>query len=45
MAPSTYECGDPATPHTCPFKSEINGDDFTECTCCEACTQQCAMDI
>lgn len=31
--------------HTCPFSSEINGDDTTLCNCCEECTYQCAMDI
>lgn len=39
-------CGaDKDEPHTCPFKSDINGDDTTLCTCCKECTHQCAMDI
>jgi len=31
--------------HTCPFSSEINGDDDTLCDCCEDCEHECAMDI
>lgn len=31
-------------PHTCPYGSEINGDD-TPCTCCESCTDLCADEI
>lgn len=30
--------------HTCPFASEINGNDRL-CSCCEYCTGQCAADI
>lgn len=30
--------------HTCPFAEELYDDD-RECTCCEACTCQCLMDI
>jgi hypothetical protein len=34
-----------ADPHTCPFRAEINDDNETECSCCEDCTHECAMDI
>lgn len=39
-------CGkNPATePHPCPYKSEINGNE-EECTCCQYCQHECAMDI
>lgn len=40
------KCGGEGTePHTCPFAEYIYGDYTTECTCCEACTEECAMDI
>jgi len=32
-------------PHPCPYRSEINDDDETLCTCCDNCTQECADDI
>lgn len=32
-------------PHTCPYKEEINGDSTTLCTCDEAQTHECMMDI
>ena len=38
------EANEANEPHACPFKSEINNDD-TECTCCNECTHECAMDI
>lgn len=31
--------------HTCPFKSEICGDDETLCDCCHNCQYECAMEI
>ncbi len=31
--------------HTCPFKEEINDDHESLCSCCEACTRECAMDV
>jgi hypothetical protein len=31
--------------HTCPFASDVWGDNTTLCTCCEDCTYECAMDI
>lgn len=31
-------------PHECPYRSELY-DDFTLCTCCEKCTDQCSDDI
>lgn len=31
--------------HTCPFQSEINGDDNYQCRCCDTCEHECAMDI
>ncbi len=32
-------------PHTCPYASEIHGDDTVLCNCCDYCAQQCADDI
>ena len=39
-------CGkNPASePHPCPFQSDVYDND-TECTCCDECTHECAMDI
>lgn len=31
-------------PHECPYRSEIDGD-FSLCTCCEDCEQNCMDDI
>lgn len=31
--------------HTCPKKSELYGDDFSTCNCCETCTNNCREDI
>lgn len=31
--------------HTCPFKSDIHGDDETLCNCCEDCVYDCLMSI
>jgi len=31
-------------PHPCPYQSEINSDE-KPCTCCAACTQECALDV
>lgn len=41
------KCGvNPATePHPCPYKSDVNNDPDTLCTCCEDCQKQCADDI
>ena len=40
------KCGEEAAEeHTCPFASDVWGDDATLCTCCEECSYQCAMDI
>lgn len=33
---------DACEPHTCPYKSEINDDDESLCTCCDDCAQECA---
>ncbi len=39
-------CENPAAdPHTCPFESEIHGDDTTLCNCCETCETGCRYDI
>lgn len=39
------DCGAPGAPGmTCPFASEIHGEE-RECGCCDACANQCAMDI
>ena len=32
------------TPHTCPFKTEIN-DDKSICNCCNECEKECCWDI
>jgi hypothetical protein len=34
-----------AEPHTCPFRRDIDNDNITTCTCCDACEHECAMDI
>jgi hypothetical protein len=31
-------------PHTCPYSEELY-DDKRECTCCDKCATECAMDI
>lgn len=31
--------------HTCPYQSEINDDNETECDCCDVCQQDCCDDI
>lgn len=31
--------------HSCPFKSEINGNDEDVCNCCDNCQRRCAMEI
>lgn len=41
-----YRCSNPAqAPGPCPYKSEINDDSETLCTCCEDCRHECLMDI
>lgn len=36
----------PATePHVCPFAQDVHNDSEYECTCCDECTHECAMDI
>ena len=37
--------GEPGEPHACPYASDVHDDDRLLCTCCEACTDQCAEDI
>lgn len=37
-------CSSSFNSHTCPFGQEIE-DDNSECTCCEYCTEECAMKI
>ena len=33
-------------PHYCPYQNDINGNGDEEfCTCCEGCTDACAMEI
>jgi hypothetical protein len=44
----TCDCNEPSDkpePHTCPYAEEIGGDSETLCTCCDACTYECAMNI
>lgn len=31
--------------HSCPFAEEINDNYEEQCTCCDDCTYECAMDI
>lgn len=31
--------------HSCPYQSEINGDDQYACDCCKECEYNCAMEI
>jgi len=31
--------------HSCPYESELNGDDGDHCNCCADCEMQCALDI
>lgn len=31
-------------PHTCPYRTEIDHDSKTLCTCCEACIAECNRD-
>lgn len=42
-------CGEeqesPIQEHPCPFRSDVNNDRETMCTCCEKCENECAMDI
>jgi hypothetical protein len=37
--------GEKQGPHTCPFKSDIGGNDEKLCECCLECKHQCAMAI
>jgi hypothetical protein len=43
------KCGcntaDALPPHQCPFKADVHDDTDFACNCCEACTDECAMDI
>lgn len=32
-------------PHVCPFREDVYDDVGFQCTCCEACTQECRDDI
>lgn len=40
-------CGIYATlsPHTCPFRRDVEADSTSLCTCCEYCIEQCSRDI
>jgi len=29
-------------PHTCPYAEDVDGDSEFTCTCCDACTYECA---
>ena len=35
----------PSDSHTCPYQKGVNNDSEYECTCCEDCEHECAMDI
>ena len=40
------KCGRPGTEdHTCPYACEIQGDDTSECNCCNVCEKACGDDI
>lgn len=40
------KCDNPAqAAHPCPFREDILGDEDTQCTCCDDCAHECAMDI
>lgn len=43
--PNTCNCATETEEHSCPYQSDINGNDEFTCTCCAECTHQCAMDI
>jgi hypothetical protein len=32
-------------PHICPYAADVNNDNESECTCCDECAHECAMDI
>lgn len=39
-------CPNMAEPlHPCPYLQDVEEDDETECTCCKACTRECAGDV
>lgn len=31
--------------HSCPYDSDIHGDDTPTCNCCQYCVQQCCDDV
>ena len=45
--PGYFGCSNEAvaTPHTCPFKEDVDGDSSTLCTCCASCESDCADEI
>lgn len=43
--PSSCDCDSGNEPHGCPYREELESDYETQCTCCAACTRQCAQDI
>jgi len=39
-------CGAPAEPpHTCPYSSDVDGDNESLCNCCTSCQNGCAQEI
>lgn len=47
IASKCERCGKEAgrEPHSCPYKSEINDDSETLCTCCWDCQVECSDNI
>lgn len=39
------ECANNKVLHTCPYQSDVNNDDEFMCSCCDNCTDDCAMEI
>ena len=35
----------PQEEHSCPYQADVNNDEEYQCTCCEDCTHECAMEI
>ena len=43
---STCKCGEPGLAnHTCPYKTDLNGDYDSLCNCCENCQVLCADEL
>lgn len=42
---NSCNCKEQTELHSCPYQSEINGNDDLFCTCCAYCQHECSMDI